>query len=178
MVEGGAVDWAGHANNMDRMIGELLGFNEAVQAVIDWVDDPHNGSNWDNTLVIVTGDHETGYLTAGPGVFPDQPLGAVNSSTLALEKELAGSSRRASWQDGNGNDEIDAGETVYWAWNSSSHSNSLIPLYARGAGADMFAGYVAGTDPVRGAYLDNTAVYQVMHAVVRSRSYLPVVVRP
>ena len=74
--------------------------------------------------------------------------------------------------------ETDAGETVYWAWNSAGHSNSLIPLYAWGAGADLFADYVAGTDPVRGDYVDNTAVYQVMYAVVRFRSYLPVIMQP
>ena len=137
-----------------------------------------NGSSWENTLVIVTGDHETGYLTAGPGIFPDQPLGIVNSSTLLLEKPIAGSSRRASWEDGNGNNEIDVGETVYWAWNSASHSNSLIPLDAQGAGADLFANYVIGMDPMRGDYVDNTAVYHIMHAVVQTQLYLPLVIYP
>jgi alkaline phosphatase len=178
MVEGGAVDWAGHANNMDQMIGELIGFNNAVQAVIDWVNDPENGSSWDNTLVIVTGDHETGYLTAGPAVFPDQPLGIVNSSTLGLEKTVASTGRRASWDDNNGNNEIDVGETVYWAWNSTNHSNSLIPLYAQGAGAGLVADYVVGLDPVRGEYVDNTAVYPIMHAVIQTKLYLPLIARP
>ncbi|MCB9421438.1 MAG: alkaline phosphatase [Ardenticatenaceae bacterium] len=178
MVEGGAVDWAGHANNMDQMIGELIGFNDAVQAVIDWVNAPDNGSSWENTLVIVTGDHETGYLTAGPGIFSDEPLGTVDSSTLALEKVITSTGRRASWQDTNGNDEIDAGETVYWAWNSANHSNSLVPLYARGVGANSFAGYTAGTDVVRGVYVDNTAVHHVMFAVIGTHLYLPLISYP
>jgi alkaline phosphatase len=38
MVEGGAIDWASHSNNMDQMIGEMLDFNEAVQAVVAWVE--------------------------------------------------------------------------------------------------------------------------------------------
>lgn len=178
MVEGGAVDWAGHANNMDQMIGEMIGFNEAVQAVIDWVEDPGNGSHWGNTLVIVTGDHETGYLTAEPGVLQNQPLGTVSSSTLALEKVVTSTGRRASWEDSNGNNEMDAGETVYWAWNSANHTNGLIPLYVYGAGADLFAAYVAGTDPVRGDYVDNTAVYHVMRAIISRRTYLPLAIRP
>jgi hypothetical protein len=37
---------------------------------------------------------------------------------------------------------------------------------------------VVGTDPVRGDYVGNTAVYHVMRAVVRSRSYLPVIMQP
>ena len=166
MVEGGAVDWAGHSNNMNQLIGEMEDFNEAVEAVIDWVNDPSNDATWSNTLVIVTGDHETGYLTQAPGVFPSQPLGQVNATTVGLEKIYAGSNgRRASWVDADGDNVIDPGETVHWAWNTGGHSNSLIPLYARGAGADLFAGFATGNDPVRGAYINNTNVFSVMDSV-------------
>lgn len=165
LIEGGAVDWASHRNQMDWMVGELIGFDAAVQAVVDWVDAPDNGSSWDNTLLIVTGDHETGYLTAGPNQFPDAALGPVNAATLALEQVVASTGRRASWEDVNANAEIDDGETVYWAWNTGGHSNSLIPLYAKGVGADLFATLTAGTDPVRGAFVENTAVHTVMDAV-------------
>jgi len=166
MVEGGAIDWAAHNNNMNEMIGEQIGFNNAIQAVSDWVDDPNNGSSWDNTLVIVTGDHETGYLTAAPGVFPTATLGTITTDTLQLEKTVAnGSGLRASWQDGNQNNIIDPGEQVYWAWNSKVHTNSLIRLFAKGSGADLFQSYFSGNDPVRGTYLDNTDVFKVMDAV-------------
>lgn len=165
MIEGGAIDWAAHANLMNEMVGELLAFNAAVQSVVDWVEAENNGSNWSNTLVIVTGDHETGYLTAAPGLFPDQALGPVNADTLALEKVVAVNGRRASWEDGDANGAIDAGETVYWAWNSGDHTNSLIPLYARGVGAGLCAEFATGVDPVRGAYLDLTDVFRVMDAV-------------
>jgi alkaline phosphatase len=63
MIEGGAIDWAGHANNMDHLIGEMQKFNDTVQAVIDWINNPGNGSSWNNALLIVTSDHECGYLT-------------------------------------------------------------------------------------------------------------------
>ncbi|MDR4496313.1 MAG: alkaline phosphatase, partial [Candidatus Scalindua sp.] len=42
MIEGGAVDWAGHTNIMDDMIGEKKDFDAAVQAVIDWVNNTPN----------------------------------------------------------------------------------------------------------------------------------------
>ena len=168
MIEGGAVDWGAHKNDMDRMVGEMIGFNQAVQVVIDWVEDESNGSSWRNTLIIITGDHETGYLTAGPQQFPDRPLGPINRATLALEKEIAGSGRRASWDDANGNAEIDAGETVYWAWNSGIHTNTLIPLYAKGVGAGRFDDDISGVDPVRGPYLDNTAVRQAMDVLLEA----------
>jgi len=60
---------------------------------------------------------------------------------------------------------MDDEETVYWAWNSGGHTNSLIPLFAEGAGADLLVAYATGSDPVRGAYIDNTDVFKVMDAV-------------
>ncbi|MCD4732828.1 alkaline phosphatase [bacterium] len=162
MIEGGATDWASHSNYLDGMLGELFAFNDAVETVCDWVENPANGSSWENTLVLVTGDHECGYLTAGVGVLPDKPLGEVSPRTLALETEYDEEGHRAAWEDGNGNGSIDSDEEVYWAWNSGSHSNSLIPLYARGHGAELLTGYAIGEDPVRGGYLDNTALFNVM----------------
>lgn len=62
MVEGGAVDWASHGNQTGRMIEEEISFNRAVETAVKWVEE---NSNWNESLVIVTGDHDTGYLT-GP----------------------------------------------------------------------------------------------------------------
>ena len=166
MVEGGAIDWAGHANQMDAMIGETLGFFDAIQAVEAWVADPGNGSDWSDSLVIVTADHETGFLTASPDSFGQAPLGEISPRSLALEKTVASTGRRASWEDVDDNDSIDDGERVYWSWNSSGHTNSLAPLFARGAGAKLFNSYATENDPVRGAYLDNTDVFEVMQAVL------------
>jgi alkaline phosphatase len=166
MIEGGAVDWGGHAMNLNYAVGEMIDFNDAVQTVINWIENPSNGSNWNNTLLIVTGDHETGYLTAGPGVFPNQPLGTVNDSTIALEKININTGFRASWNDQNGNSRIDTGETVYWSWNTSSHTNSLIPFYTKGVGSGLFATYATNNDPVRGPYIDETNVFSVMNSVL------------
>ena len=169
MVEGGAIDWGSHANNMNRVIGEAKDFDNAVQTVTDWVDDPGNDATWNNTLVIVTADHECGYLTAGPGVLPDQPLGNVNSTTLFKEKIVLNTGgRRASWEDTNSNNIIDPGETVYWYWNSGAHTNSLVPLYARGTGSELFVNYAINSDLVRGLYLDNTNVFSVMNSAIAS----------
>lgn len=165
MVEGGAVDWAGHANNMDNMIGEMIDFNNAVDEVINWVNTT-TGVDWSNTLLIVTGDHECGYLTADFGVLPDAPLGEVSAATLSLERIEFTQGRRASWEDNDNDSVIDAGETVYWAWNTGGHSNSLVPLYCRGVGCDLFPNYYEITpDPVRGNYFDNQHVWTVMDTV-------------
>jgi alkaline phosphatase len=69
MIEGGAVDWANHANQLGRMIEEQMDFNASVQAVVDWV---NANSSWKDTLLIVTADHECGDLWGPtPGVFND-----------------------------------------------------------------------------------------------------------
>lgn len=47
MVEGGAVDWAGHANQTTRLVEEQLDFNASVEAVTAWVE---QNSNWNETL--------------------------------------------------------------------------------------------------------------------------------
>ncbi|MFT4089956.1 MAG: alkaline phosphatase [Asticcacaulis sp.] len=59
MVEGGAVDWAAHSNNLPRIIEEQIDFNLAVEAAVKWVE---THSSWDETLLIVTTDHGNGLL--------------------------------------------------------------------------------------------------------------------
>lgn len=54
MVEGGQIDWAGHNNDAGVLLHELLDFDAAVRLVYEWAKDR------DDTLVIVTADHETG----------------------------------------------------------------------------------------------------------------------
>ncbi len=187
MIEGGAVDWAGHANNMDDMIGEKIDFDNAVQTVIDWVD-AANGSSWNNTLLIVTADHECGYLTKGLNVFPDVALGVVNDANIAKEKVYEngagdpivpiGNGSRASWDDTNSNNKIDPGETTYWVWNGGGHTNTLVPLYAKGPGADQFATHATGVDTVRGSYLDNGDVFTVMDCVLQNMPPTLTIVEP
>ena len=79
MVEGGAIDRGHHANDLNLAIGETLRFQEAVQSVMNWIEDPQNPQGgWDRNLLIVTADHETGYLSGiepkGKGVLPQPHL--------------------------------------------------------------------------------------------------------
>ncbi len=60
MVEGGAIDWACHGNDAATVIGEVLEFDEAVaQAFKFYREHP------EETLIVVTADHETGGLALG-----------------------------------------------------------------------------------------------------------------
>jgi len=60
MVEGSQVDWAGHANNIDYLVREMQDFEEAVQMAKSYAEQDNE------TLVIVTADHETGGLLIEP----------------------------------------------------------------------------------------------------------------
>lgn len=178
LIEGGTIDHASHANKMNEMLGEVIGFNEAVQEVENWVNDPNNVSNWENTLVIITADHETGYLTVAPGAFPDKSLGEISNTTLFKEKTIASTQRRASWEDQNNNNEIDPGETVYWAWNSSGHTNSLVPLFISGTRSKQLDQFIRGNDPIRGNYIDNTDVFLIMRSAMGYIQYFPIIYSP
>lgn len=54
MVEGGQIDWCGHNNDPGCMLHELLQLDDAVRLVYEWAKDR------DDTIVLVTADHETG----------------------------------------------------------------------------------------------------------------------
>jgi alkaline phosphatase len=60
MVEGGKIDWACHANDAMAAIGDMLDFDDAVGKAIEFYNAHPN-----DTLIIVTGDHETGGMTIG-----------------------------------------------------------------------------------------------------------------
>ena len=59
MVEGGKIDWAAHANYAANVALEAIEFDKAVKVALDYVD------SHDNTILIVTADHETGGLDVG-----------------------------------------------------------------------------------------------------------------
>ena len=54
MVEGSQIDWAGHDNDADYLIAEILDFNKAIKVALDFAEKDGN------TLVVVLADHETG----------------------------------------------------------------------------------------------------------------------
>jgi alkaline phosphatase len=60
MVEGGKIDWACHANDATAALENTLAFDKAIaEAVAFYKKHP------EETLIVVTGDHECGGLTLG-----------------------------------------------------------------------------------------------------------------
>ena len=60
MVEGGTIDPCGHANEAAGNLTEVLGLDKAVRVAMEFAEKHPN-----ETLIIVTGDHETGGMTMG-----------------------------------------------------------------------------------------------------------------
>lgn len=54
MIEGGQIDWAAHDNDAGRLLHEMIRFDEAIDAVLEWAE------GRDDTVIVITADHETG----------------------------------------------------------------------------------------------------------------------
>ncbi|MGI6657227.1 MAG: alkaline phosphatase [Desulfobulbus sp.] len=154
-VEGGAIDWAAHGNQTSRIIEEQVDFNNAVDAVISWIE---ANDGWENNLLVITTDHGNA-----------MPMGA-DARSIFMD--------RIGLEDISGTPDI--------TWFSGSHANELVPLFARGAGSELFADLVDGVDPYfglyyqdwaetgfDGRYVDNTDIFTVMSAGMQSTSPVP-----
>lgn len=60
MAEGGKIDWACHANDAVAAIHDVIALDEAVKVAYDFY-----RKHPEETLIVVTGDHETGGLALG-----------------------------------------------------------------------------------------------------------------
>ncbi|MGI5918217.1 MAG: alkaline phosphatase [Christensenellales bacterium] len=60
MCEGGKIDWSCHANDAATTVREVLAFADAVQVAVDFANE-----HPDETLIVITADHETGGMSVG-----------------------------------------------------------------------------------------------------------------
>ena len=115
MAEEGGVDWAGHSNLTMPLTEKVIELDDAVRrAYAFYVKHP------DETLIIVTADHETGGITLGCG----------NSSMIKWELLENG----APAPEGN------------IGWSSTGHTGAPVPVFAVGKGAEEFTGWYDNTD--------------------------------
>jgi alkaline phosphatase len=110
MIEGSQVDWGGHANDADYLISELIDFDDAIGKALDFAEKDGN------TLVIVTGDHETGGFTLS-----STPKQTEEGRSYSDYKEITGT------------------------FSTKGHSATLIPVFAYGPGSEAFSGVYENT---------------------------------
>jgi len=129
MVEGGQIDQAAHVNDALGMLGDVVGFDEAVKVALEYQ------AQHPETLVIVTADHATGGLTiedtAQDGACPDRdPSDPRECKTLFQEDGPFSESR--------------GGE--FWVdWTSTNHTADDAPVMAVGPGSAALAGNYENT---------------------------------
>ena len=79
MCEGGKIDWACHANDAGSTVSDTLALADAVQVAVDFTKQHPK-----DTLILVTGDHETGGLTIGyAGTGYNTYLSNLTSQTIS-----------------------------------------------------------------------------------------------
>lgn len=134
MAEGGTIDWAGHSNRTMAMVEKVLELDAAVKRAYDfYIAHP------DETLIVVTADHETGGLTLGCG----------NGSDLDWQK------LESSWEKNGRKDVLsdsenaELNEEANFGWSSDGHTGIPVPIYAIGVGAEKFSGCFDNTDLAR-----------------------------
>jgi alkaline phosphatase len=68
MVEGAQIDWGGEENDQDYLMAEMLDFDRAVGNALDFAEKDGN------TLVVITGDHETAGFALTDGNLAEQTI--------------------------------------------------------------------------------------------------------
>ena len=90
MVEGGKIDWACHAHDTGTVLREVLGFDEAIKVAANFA-----ARHPQDTLIIVTGDHETGGLCFSGTPEQLRCLDAQKHSSEYFSRELKMLKQRA-----------------------------------------------------------------------------------
>ena len=191
MVEGGKIDWACHSNDAATAFREVMDLNEAIRQALQFYEE-----HPDETLIVISADHETGGLVLGTGEYALnlQALQYQRVSETGFTSILNGLRRqtgnRVAWeqveealkanfgfwnevklteaQEKRLRDVFDrtfTGESVEMekseyaqdeplaaeavrvlneialiGWVSGGHSAGYVPVFAIGAGADLFQG--------------------------------------
>lgn len=129
MIEGGAIDHGNHANHAEVTVTEHCAFAKSIDTVIDWVE---KYSSWDETLLIITADHETGQLW-GEKTYDD-----ANNNNRPDEGEAFNGFQHVV---NNGRGVLPG---VQYA--TGGHSNALVPVWIHGAGAENVDTFIRGQD--------------------------------
>jgi len=99
MIEGGKIDWACHSNDAATVFHEIIDFDNAIKVAYDFYT-----QHPDETLIIVTADHETGGIALGRGpyelhtdVFQYQKM-SVDMYSAHLEKLMHSLDKDITWE--------------------------------------------------------------------------------
>lgn len=197
MVEGGKIDWACHSNDAATVFQEVIDMDAAVKVALDFYE-----KHPDETLIVITADHETGGIALGTGKYLLN-LGVLqyqkvskDGLTAKIKKLRKDKDNKVSWEDVQellrenlgfwdqvalsgeqektlkeiykdtfrgkkvemeknlySSNELLAKEAIkildaiaMVGWTSGGHSAGVVPVYAIGAGAELFNGKLDNID--------------------------------
>ena len=198
MVEGGLIDHSLHANDAGTSVKEIINFDQAIRVAYDFY-----LKHKDETLIVVTADHNTGGMAAGVKGGPyNHVMSNFDYQRVSIEtmqaycRGLLDSGKTITWaemkqylSDKLGlyshikvNEKDDAAlqesfnstfinrtstdkRTLYATfnqfvsktfsvldrntsigWTTSGHSGDFVPVFAIGAGSELFNGFQDNTD--------------------------------
>lgn len=163
LVEAARIDHAGHANDVAGNVFDTLAFDQAIGLA-------HAFAAADRrTLVLVTGDHETGGMAIGSNYRTSfDQLQAMTSTTEALSAAIGEAADVAALREvlaptavELSDDELQSifdaddrrraaarliSDKVGVMWVSGSHSGTRLPLFGFGPGAERVGGLMDNTD--------------------------------
>ena len=128
-IEGGEIDWGGHANKVMPVVNSVINFDKAIEVAYQFY-----LAHPDETLIVVTADHETGGIALG---------NKYNVNWEAFEK---------SWVESGYDNQLNAEENNALnaegliGWTTGDHTGGAVPVYAIGKGAEKFSGRMDNTD--------------------------------
>lgn len=130
MAEGGKIDWAAHSNDGKTAILEVLDLGEAVDVAYQfYLEHP------DETLILVTADHDTGGIT----------VGSQKGYVLKLS-EIEEQKRSMAVDKANEEKYEEMNKKAFIGWTTTSHTGVAVPVYAIGAGSFNFTGKMDNTE--------------------------------
>lgn len=131
MAEGGKIDWAAHSNDAKTDILEIIDFADAVEVAYNfYLKHP------DETLIIVTADHDTGGASLGRnkgGYVINFDSFSDQASSFAVDNEIIKNNNERN-------------ENANIGWTTSGHTGVYVPVYSIGAGNQRFSGRLDNTD--------------------------------
>lgn len=137
MVEGGKIDWACHDNDALTAIYEINAFNEAIKKAYEfYLKHP------ENTLIIITADHETGGMAQG--VKPDDKTPGKKDGYALHIKKLQNQKNSYIYTSSDSLQKIQKAAKI--GWTTGEHSSAPVGVWAIGNGSEKFSGIMKNSD--------------------------------
>ena len=134
MCEGGNIDWAAHDNKTMTTVMEIIAFDEAIKEALEFYKE-----HPDETLIVVTADHETGGVSIGEG--KDWRPEIIDWPMLEKHWFESGEKNVLGYKE---NREMNKKALI--GWTSSHHTAARVPAFAIGKGAERFHGIIENSD--------------------------------